>query len=413
MASPTSNKAKRRPPARKIPANDDKSPLGTIEINKKTYACGLFWQTLSGTGANRKKSIKEIAAEQYMHLYLTRNKNGQVGFGNYQNGVKKGQQSFASMLAGGLALSNIKSFIYIGQFGEKWVYVSCFNGNITLDGDEVGDEAKIKSTFARNIDNREWGLIIAPPEWEVEGSVTRNILDDIAKNTKDAHNLNDIKKSYWKLVLLTAMTMSVVGGAYWYQQKLEAEEQARIQQEAEIENQKRIRSGGDLPNPMEFIKKCESAIFSIPPYPGGWPLTSAVCMKDAVTMKWSREDQSLVKYFKLVVPNAVVTPDAKMASLKIDFPQQPSIAQNLNGVTIEQRFQEIVDTAAIHSIDIKTNILNDAGIKRIEWSIEDTSLKPSEIVPWFDHVGFKVIQIDMSYKDGIEKWSMKGSQYGQ
>ena len=346
-----------------------------------------------------------------MSMYVSRDKLAQAGLGNIQNGVKAGQRSLAAALAGGLGLSDIKSFICAARIGDRWIYVACYKGNITHDGDIVGDEDKIKAALANDISRREWDLVIAPNSWGIDGSVERDITTDIKRNKAVVGSLKPIKRDFRILAVLGAAIIILFVGYSLYQNKLAREAEEIAAAELAEATAKASQAGGDELDPVKFVQQCENFIASHPQFPGGWEPVGAVCERTGGTLTWKRPEFGLIEPFSRAVPNAVINMDGKAAELRQQFPAAASVPNELESLNL--RLQQLTDMAVSRGFKFQTKGVNDPVTKKLTWSIAPTFVKPSQVLPYLNGPGFKVQVINMSANNGIRYWDMKGVQYGK
>jgi hypothetical protein len=388
------------------------SQLGCVEISGKKYACGLFWAPLTGSNAARKIEIRRLAQEQSMSMYAMRGKLEQVGFAILSNGVKLGQPSFASALAGGLSLSNIRSFVCAAKIGSSWVYVACYNGIITYNGDLVGDEETIRSALVSDVSAREWDVVIAPIAWGIPSALDRDITVDVLKNKTDAGKLIALQASKKIYYILSGLVVLAAISQYAYNYYIEREVQAAalIAQAAELKKAEQV--GSDEIEPDNFVAQCENFIASQPSNPGGWLPVNAVCEKAGMTLTWSRTGTNFIEPFLKAVPFAIVTQDLKSASLHEDFKSLP-FKKQLSLPLLSQRALQLTDASLSRGLEINIVSVNDPVVKKLAWQMDLFYSRPSAVLSYLNAPGFKIQVITVLFKDGALVWDMKGVQYGK
>ncbi|HIJ38507.1 MAG TPA: type 4b pilus protein PilO2 [Rhodospirillaceae bacterium] len=160
-------------------------PAGVVQLGKRSFAVGLFWQT-APTVASARREGKIIAAKSELNvdLFCIR-KFGlpQFGLGQKRAGHRAGMISLAVALANEVPFSS-----WIGAFAiaRGWLLFVVRRGAIMPDGDLFFDtEAAVRNRFDGTVATGEWDKIIAPASWGLAQTQFSSLGDLLSGDCKD------------------------------------------------------------------------------------------------------------------------------------------------------------------------------------------------------------------------------------
>ncbi|GAB5387233.1 MAG: hypothetical protein Alpg2KO_02010 [Alphaproteobacteria bacterium] len=157
--------------------SDTLATTGVIEVNGKTFAVGLFWQTAENPDT-AKKEAREAALQETdpPENYCVRQGHvTQWGLGGWGgSGHKAGMVCAAPILAEELT----GNWLGVFKTPQGWWFASARRDAILPDGDVLYDnEEEPRDRFEMEFGRGGWDRVFTPPEWGIGGDPTE--LDDL------------------------------------------------------------------------------------------------------------------------------------------------------------------------------------------------------------------------------------------
>lgn len=434
----------------------------TFVIDKsRVFVSGLFWQPLTGSQSEAKKTTKKIvtqlnaealqqdinAAKLDVAIWRT-SPALQVGLGSSVHGIKPKMLSAAAVISKGMeALSSESDFLCAVQVPIGWLYVAQREGVIFHDGDIIGNEDAIKSRLLGDMSLGNWSTVIAPEHWGIRSAISGKSFEDFLpkKNGKydykkwwqiesiDRYSLvnGNPLKTLFPLILITAVGF---GGTYGYkswQAKKMAIEAARLSAlniEQPIQHVKPVHPWINEAKAVPYAESCVNAILSINSlWPGNWEPQEATCVNGNLAINWKPTEYGWIDHLKSVEPKAIIAQDGSSASMNVAIALPQSSDDEIVPTDIERGYeffstaQKYRLTVTLTPSEVKAPPLpgqqdpaapvNDW--KELKWTTAASLLSPITIISALDGKGFRVNKIQAIFSNGLISWNMEGIQYVQ
>ena len=282
-----------------LSGNDTPAWNPTMNVGGINYATGLFWQPLQ----NPEDPIPEIkeASEGTLEgadLFALRSGvASQYGLGVTDDGHRKGQISAA--IAVSEALSEHQSSVAVFKVKEGWWYIAVRNDIILSDGDILFlNEDDAQRAFFSMMAVPDWGIKIAPQEWEIEGAVQIDI-ENVLKSSKQVK----LQKIYGlrgvKLLTLIGvgaflglwLLIKIITGIFDFSSKPETPKFVPVKPKVikKIENVPIVKPWEKLPNTVDILDSCWKNIYSLSLIPTpGWNIGNLTCSDKNISTNWVR-----------------------------------------------------------------------------------------------------------------------------
>lgn len=412
----------------------------------KEFVAGLLWLPLASDTKKIKENTARLATEQNVDLVVHR-KGGviQVGLASTKDGAHAGLYSAAAVVSKTIEVeSGDRNVLAAVQVPDgRWLYVAQRDGAILPDGDLLGDEDSIRARMLEDHSVGDWDRVYAPDHWGFGNSEERNFVSFLpAKNGKiDYHK-------WWKIqpigfsvgglrryVVPVAVMMAIGFGASiawnkWHQKKL-ADQMAQLSMLKSMQtSQPKVipPPWPSQPSALAVSRACESVFNRAALWPGGWLLQDVKCSGSAMMISWSCEDSGRASFLKRVVPQAIISPDGKRASLSIPLELPKMNSKNEPAPGVEGVMTKMRDVAEKYGLDLKISqesapsqlpgapAPKQQEIKdwqSINWSVSKSALKPSDVIRLLDGDGFRLNSIGFEFANGSVGWSLEGVQYAK
>lgn len=272
----------------------------TMNVGGTIYATGLFWQPLQNP-EDPMPEIKESSEGTLEGADLFSLRTGvasQYGLAISDDGHKKGQISAA--IAVSEAFSEHQSSVAVFKVKEGWWYVSIRNDIILSDGDVLFlNEEDAQRAFLSMMAVPDWGIKVAPAEWEIEDTVELDI-ENILKSSKlvklqKIHGIRGAKL----LALIGAgafiglwLLIKIITGIFDFSSKPEKPKFVPVKPKIvkKIEKKPIIKPWEKLPNTVEMLNNCWKNIYSISLIPTpGWDIGALTCNDKSISTTWNRK----------------------------------------------------------------------------------------------------------------------------
>lgn len=144
-----------------------------LNIDRKKYAVGLFWQPI-GAGFIARNYARTLARNVDKKLNLYTEYRAMVGLGARRWGQRGGMLSAAAEVME--SFSEYTSFLAVFQVGKVFYLVAARNGIILAD--KVFDsESAARDEYVRLAEIPDWGAFFAPGTWGMPRAAERNLPD--------------------------------------------------------------------------------------------------------------------------------------------------------------------------------------------------------------------------------------------
>ncbi len=146
-----------------------------IQIKRKKYAAGLFWQPMVSGFTPRAYAYKLARGiDRRMRLYI--NQLGMIGLGGRAFGHRSGMPSIAIEIIN--ALPGYSSIMGVFNVGNKYVLVAVRNGVILHDM-LFEDENAAREKYVELSEIPDWNALFAPAVWGMPRAVERDLIEMI------------------------------------------------------------------------------------------------------------------------------------------------------------------------------------------------------------------------------------------
>ncbi|MBQ4070083.1 MAG: type 4b pilus protein PilO2 [Alphaproteobacteria bacterium] len=145
-----------------------------ININRKKFAAGLFWQPAGAGVLATRFYARNLARGVDKRLNLYTDYRSMVGLGARKNGARAGMISAAADVMD--AFSEYTSFLAVFQHDKIYYLVAARNGIIIQDT-VFDDEAAARDEYVKLSEIPDWGAFFAPGAWGMPRAAERNLAD--------------------------------------------------------------------------------------------------------------------------------------------------------------------------------------------------------------------------------------------
>lgn len=328
-----------------------------VEIRKRKYVCGLFWQSLSRPRELNTEAL-ELARRLNFDLMVLRKDLGvaQAGFASSREGARKGMLSLGAMVATGVAVKGIPhdgrrqhatSWLAAFRLDEqRWAYFAVRDESFLPAGDFAGTKDEVLERLYADYGLGGWNAVIGDPELASQGfhDFTPATIDDFLPASSarrlwlaSAWELVPVQRTHHVALAICGIgAVAVVAGAatWWYRQRSAEEALAREQAMQSAEQRRAAELARQVPpapwpgksTPLEFVGACIGRLALLAP--GGWHLDEYACSQATLSYTWSRGDSN-VSYLLEHAPKATVDLTGDKASYAEPLTMEPGPAEAL------------------------------------------------------------------------------------
>lgn len=418
-----------------------------FEIEGAQFVVGLFWQPLSSASASeRKKEIKTLAKELGFDLAVLRQGDTQsVGFTDSKQlgKSKKGIYSAAAIVSKSLEMEfEAKDFIFITKLPDgQWFYVAQRQSSILPDGDVLfASEDAARAQCMEHMSLGEWGLVVAPELWGIQGAVERNFGELLPKDKK-----GKLKRHAWwalapvggglgaqlsvhsgKIIIGVASISAVVVGSMLYNnwQAKKAAEEAMLA--AMLDESGQLippeRPWKNAPLAQDFFSSCRNAVSSQNLFPGNWALSEVNCVAGSLSIAWHPKQGGWIKHLRQIVPGATISMDGTSASLQASLPAMPAGGDEAV-LSSNERLAQMYSAAQVYGVvfsaegrEMPEPLPGEKRLppdwKEINWRTDGVDF-PQAVIAALDGPGFRITSMTAKFTNGKFVWTMEGIQYVQ
>ena len=144
-----------------------------ININRKKYAVGLFWQPVA-VGFAPRNYARNLSRNVDKKLNLYTEYRSMVGLGARRFGQRSGMFSAAAEVME--SFSEYTSFLAVFQVASSYYLVAARNGIILADKVFESEDAARREYVALS-EIPDWGAFFAPGAWGMPRAAERNLAD--------------------------------------------------------------------------------------------------------------------------------------------------------------------------------------------------------------------------------------------
>lgn len=331
---------------------------GVLRLGRQRFAAGLMWSFRS-----EGQRIAEIAGKiggqmsREFDLYVqisAGDSQEQLGLGTREEGHKPGMQVAALALDEEQRGGDCLCAFALGQ--TAW-WIVAFQERAVVNDELVRDAGEAMGRFDELLQQRTWGRVVAPDEWD-EAGFKHIPLEKMLRRGARLRAVAPLRMHRAKLLgLLLAVAVAGAGYYFWNQQR----EQERLEREAAAEAARESSRRGQVPWReaavlRSFIEACQetmqSALFDGP----GWVLTLQECLYEngraGFLESWKR-DGGRITWLDVAwrdrggaADDVALMPNGEIASLALPvggIARSTNAAAPLDGADIERlvrrRFQ--------------------------------------------------------------------------
>ncbi len=390
-----------------------------LNINRKKYAVGLFWQPM-GAAVGARNYARSLSRSVDKKLNLYTEYRAMIGLAARKNGARAGMLSAAAEVME--SFSEYTSFLAVFSVPRGFYMVAARNGVILVDKlFESEDEAR--NEYVKMSEIPDWGAFFAPGAWGMPRAAERNIGDLL--NGQSRAVLHTISRLGSRMFSLIVFALFVFGMAFIFRDsvvqtfaprpqvaelnpELVAEYKKQIEEKSkELDAQFEIEKNLPpepivmpyelLPDMMARAKQCYQAIAFLMQPVIGWNQINVVCGEKYAIADFKRDFGTLDEFYNVatgLMPGALVNElnedtlrvQVALPNLETFSSQDERDAETIvrDITSAFQRINEIVDIEIV--VDTLTNGVDVATVNVVEVGA-DSKLIPQQFMEIFDDFG--------------------------
>lgn len=391
----------------------------TININRKKFAVGLFWQPIAAgfVARNYARSLAQ-SVDKKLNLYL--DYRSMVALGARRWGHRAGMPSAAAEIMN--AFSEYTSFLAVFRVGAVYYLVAARNG-IVIEDKIFDSEDAARTEYVKLSEIPDWGAFFAPSDWGMPRAADKNISDVLGGVSHAVlHSISRLNTWLLSAFLIVVFVLGMVGVfresvvqtvaprpqvaelnpelAAEYKKQLE-EKNKELDQQFEIEKQLPpepiVMPYELLPNPMRRAELCYKAIGFLMQPIAGWNQIDVECGETHAFVVFQRSFGTLVDFYNNVaalMPGVFVQeinedsirvrtalPELKTSASQ-DERDPETLVRDL--ISAFQAIDTDIQTEVV--VDTLTNGVDVANVNVVEMSVQ-TKLIPMQIMEVLDEFG--------------------------
>ncbi len=386
-----------------------------LNINRKKYAVGLFWQPM-GAAVGARNYARSLARSVDRKLNLYTEYRAMVGLAARKNGARAGMLSAAAEIME--SFSEYTSFLAVFAVPRGFYMVAARNGVILVDR-FFDSEDDARSEYVKMSEIPDWGAFFAPGAWGMPRAAERNFADLLKGQSRAVlHTISRFGSRMFSLMLVVMFVLGIVvvfrdslvqtfaprpqvaelNPELVAEYKKQIEEKAKeLDAQFEIEKQLPpepiVMPYELLPDMMVRAGQCYQAIAFLMQPVIGWNQVNVVCGETYAIADFKRDFGTLDEFYKVatgLMPGALVneinedTLRVQVALPKLEtFSSQDERDAETIVRDITSAFQginEIVDTEIV--VDTLTNGVDVATVNVVEVGAE-SKLIPQQFMEIF------------------------------
>ena len=391
----------------------------TINVNRKKFAVGLFWQPIAAgfVARNYARSLAQ-SVDKKLNLYL--DYRSMVALGARRWGHRAGMPSAAAEVMN--AFSEYTSFLAVFRVGAGYYLVAARNG-IVIEDKIFDSEDVARTEYVKLSEIPDWGAFFAPSDWGMPRAADKNISDVLGGVSHAVlHSISRLNTWLLSAFLIVVFVLGMVGVfresvvqtvaprpqvaelnpelAAEYKKQLE-EKNKELDQQFEIEKQLPpepiVMPYELLPNPIQRAELCYKAIGFLMQPIAGWNQIDVECGETHAFVVFQRGFGTLVDFYNNVaalMPGVFVQeinedsirvrtalPELKTSASQ-DERDPETLVRDL--ISAFQAIDTDIQTEVV--VDTLTNGVDVANVNVVEMSVQ-TKLIPMQIMEVLDEFG--------------------------
>ena len=391
----------------------------TINVNRKKFAVGLFWQPIAAgfVARNYARSLAQ-SVDKKLNLYL--DYRSMVALGARRWGHRAGMPSAAAEIMN--AFSEYTSFLAVFRVGAVYYLVAARNG-IVIEDKIFDSEDAARTEYVKLSEIPDWGAFFAPSDWGMPRAADKNISDVLGGVSHAVlHSISRLNTWLLSAFLIVVFVLGMVGVfresvvqtvaprpqvaelnpelAAEYKKQLE-EKNKELDQQFEIEKQLPpepiVMPYELLPNPMQRAELCYKTIGFLMQPIAGWNQIDVECGETHAFVVFQRSFGTLVDFYNNVaalMPGVFVQeinedsirvrtalPELKTSASQ-DERDPETLVRDL--ISAFQAIDTDIQTEVV--VDTLTNGVDVANVNVVEMSVQ-TKLIPMQIMEVLDEFG--------------------------
>ena len=407
-----------------------------ININRKKYAVGLFWQPVA-VGFAPRNYARNLSRNVDKKLNLYTEYRSMVGLGARRFGQRSGMFSAAAEVME--SFSEYTSFLAVFQVASSYYLVAARNGIILADQVFESEDAARREYVALS-EIPDWGAFFAPGAWGMPRAAERNLADLLTGHSHAQMHLISRASAGLLSVALIAVFVLLLGFVFRdsvvqvfaprpvvqeLNPELVAEYKRQIEEknkelDAQFEIEKTLPPEPIvmpyelLPDVAARAQQCYQAIaFLMQPIPG-WVQTNVTCGETHAIADLSRSFGTLGDFYTVateLMPGVFVQQidentlrvQAALPELEVYSSQDERDADTIvrDVTTAFQGIDTPVDTAVV--VDTLTNGVDVASVNVVEVGAQ-SKLTPMQFMQIFNEFG-GVYMIQCAWNAKTRTWN--------
>ncbi len=390
-----------------------------LNINRKKYAVGLFWQPM-GAVIGARNYARSLARSVDRKLNLYTEYRAMVGLAARKNGARAGMLSAAAEIME--SFSEYTSFLAVFAVPRGFYMVAARNGVILVDR-FFDSEDDARSEYVKMSEIPDWGAFFAPGAWGMPRAAERNFADLLKGQSRAVlHTISRFGSRMFSLMLVVMFVFGIVvvfrdslvqtfaprpqvaelNPELVAEYKKQIEEKAKeLDAQFEIEKQLPpepiVMPYELLPDMMARARQCYQAIAFLMQPVIGWNQVNVVCGETYAIADFKRDFGTLDEFYNVatgLMPGALVNEinedtlrvQVALPKLEIFSSQDERDAETIvrDITSAFQGINEIVDTEIV--VDTLTNGVDVATVNVVEVGAE-SKLIPQQFMEIFADFG--------------------------
>ncbi len=391
----------------------------TLNINRKRYAVGLFWQPM-GAGVTARNYARSLARgiDRKLNLYIQY--RAMIGLAARKKGARSGMLSAAAEVME--SFSEYTSFLAVFVVPRGFYMVAARNGVILVDKLFDSEDAA-RDEYVKMAEIPDWGAFFAPGTWGMPRAAERNLGDLLGGHSRAV--LHTISRFGPRMVSVLLIVAFVLGMLFVFKDslvqvfsprpqvaelnpELVAEYKKQIEEkEKELDQQFEIEKTLPpepivmpyelLPDMMARAGQCYQAIAFLMQPIVGWNQVNVVCGETHAIADFKRDFGTLDGFYNVatnLMPGAFVSEvDEDTLRVQVALPELERFSSQderdadtvVRDVTsVFQGLNQVVDTEIV--VDTLTNGVDVATVNVVEVGAE-SKLTPRQFMEIFADFG--------------------------
>ena len=390
-----------------------------LNINRKKYAVGLFWQPM-GVGATVRNYARTLARGVDKKLNLYTQYRAMIGLAARRNGARAGMLSAAAEVME--SFSEYTSFLAVFAVPRGFYMVAARNGVILVDK-LFESESDARSEYVKMSEIPDWGAFFAPGAWGMPRAAERNLGDLLNGQSRAVlHTISRFGPRMLSAVLLGVFALGMflifkdsvvqvlaprpqvaeLNPELVAEYKKQIEEKSKeLDEQFEIEKQLPpepiVMPYELLPDMMARAGQCYQAIAFLMQPVVGWNQVNVVCGETHAIADFKRDFGTLDGFYNIatnLMPGAFVSEvDEDTLRVQVALPELESVSSQderdadtvVRDVTSAfQGINTVIDTEIV--VDTLTNGVDVATVNVVEVGAE-SKLTPQQFMEIFADFG--------------------------